>query len=97
MAGLEVFGQILSILGFIVRFVGFLIIGFGIGRFVLDNYKTSEWQVRIALALGYFGLLVGITDFASPGSTGAFALGSGVAFFMANMPKKTENEEEKSG
>jgi len=95
MQGLQTFEEILGILGFITRFLGFLMIGFGISRFVLDNYKTSEWQVRIALALGYFGLLVGLTDFASPGSAGAFALGGGVALLMAGMPKKAEDEEEK--
>jgi hypothetical protein len=84
--------DIFTFLGFLLRGLGFLIFGFGVGRFVLDNFKASAWQVQIALVLGFFGLLVAVTDFASPGSAGAFALGGGIAYLMASMPKKTESE-----
>ncbi len=86
--------DVFSLFGFLLRFLGFLVIGFGLGRFVLDNYKMSEWQVRIALALGFFALLVGLTAYASPGSSGAFALGSGAALVSAWMPRKAISEEE---
>jgi hypothetical protein len=46
------------------------------------------------LSLGFFGLLIGITDFASPGSAGAFALGAGAAYFMNMMPQKVEDEDD---
>ena len=84
--------DVLSLFGFIIRFLGFLVFGYAIGRFVWDNYKTSEWQVKIALILGFFGVAIGFTDFASAGSAGAFALGSGAAFLMASMPKKDEDQ-----
>lgn len=87
--------DLLGLLGLIIRFAGFLVFGFAIGRFVWDNYKTSEWQVKIALILGFFGLAIAFTDFASPGSAGAFALGGGAAFMMASMPKKENKEDEK--
>ena len=87
--------DIFGLLGILLRALGFLIFGFAIGRFVLDAYKNAQWQVQIALVLGFFGLLIGLTDFASPGSAGAFALGGGAAYFMANMPKKAEGDEEK--
>lgn len=87
----EVFG----LLGFIIRLIGFLVFGFAIGRFVWDNYKTAEWQVKIALSLGLFGLAIGFTDFASAGSAGAFALGVGAAFLMTGTPKKEDQEEQK--
>lgn len=83
-----------ALLGFILRFIGFLIAGYAIGHFVFDNYKMSEWQVRIALALGFFGLFVGVTAYASPGSSGAFALGSGIAFLQAVMPRKAASTDE---
>ena len=86
--------DLLSLLGFIIRFAGFLVFGFAIGRFVWDNFKTSARRVQVALVLGFFGVAIAFTDFASAGSAGAFALGSGVAFLMASMPKK-EKEEEK--
>ena len=85
--------EILSLLGFIIRFVGFLVFGFALGRFVWDHFKTSEWQVKVALALGFFALAAALTHYASPGSAGAFALGSGAAFLMAGMPKKDKEEE----
>lgn len=76
------------LLGYLLRALGFLVVGFAAGHFAFDNFKSSEWQVKIALALGIFGLLIGLTDFASPGSAGAFALGAGGAYFMSMMPAK---------
>lgn len=87
--------DLLSLLGFIIRFAGFLVFGFAIGRFVWDNFKISGWQVQIALILGFFGVAIAFTDFASPGSAGAFALGGGAAFLVAGMPKKENKDEEK--
>ena len=87
--------DVLGLFGLIIRFAGFLVFGFAVGRFVWDNYKTAEWQVKIALILGLFGLAIAFTDFASPGSAGAFALGAGAAFLMAGMPKKENQEEQK--
>ncbi|RPI89889.1 MAG: hypothetical protein EHM40_19715 [Chloroflexi bacterium] len=89
-----VINDLFSLLGFLLRSLGFLIVGFGIGRFVLDRYNLSEWQVRIGLALGFFALLVGLTAYASPGSSGAFALGAGAAFVSALIPRKAASEEQ---
>ena len=85
--------EILGILGGLMRFLGFLLIGYGAARFVLASYKQAAWQVQIALVLGLFALLAAITQFASAGSAGGFALGGGVAFFMADRPKKEDKEE----
>ncbi len=86
--------DVLALFGFLFRFLGFLVAGFAIGRFFLDNYKLSEWQVRIALALGFFGLFVGVTAYAGPGSSGAFALGSGIALLSTILPRKADSKEE---
>jgi hypothetical protein len=75
-----------AFLGILLRALGFLVVGVAVGRLVFDNFKNSEWQLKIALALGFFGLLIGLTDFASPGSAGAFALGAGGAYFMSMIP-----------
>jgi len=88
-----IINEILVLLGFVVRFLGFLVVGFGIARFVIDNYKAGEWQVKVALALGFFALLAALTHFSSAGSAGAFALGGGIALLMAGM-KQPEGEEE---
>jgi hypothetical protein len=84
--------DVLGLLGFIIRFLGFLVFGYAIGRFVWDNFKTSAWQVQIALILVFFGVAIAFTDFASAGSAGAFALGSGAAFLAAGMPKKDDEQ-----
>lgn len=89
-----VISEVFGFLGFLVRFLGFLIFGFAIGKFVWDNFKSSEWQVKIALSLGFFGLAIAITNFATAGSAGAFALGAGASFLMTGLPKKKEGEEE---
>ena len=89
------FADVLSILGYLIRALGFIVLGFGVGRFTMDAYKKAVWEVQIALALGFFGLLVGLTNYASAGSMGMFALSSGVAMILSNMPKKEETEEAK--
>jgi hypothetical protein len=85
--------DISAFLGILLRALGFLVVGVAIGRFVFDNFKNSEWQLKIALALGFFGLLIGLTDFASPGSAGAFALGAGGAYFISMMPMRKSKDE----
>lgn len=85
-----------SFVGFLIRFLGFLVAGLALGRFVLDQFKSVAWQVQIALALGLFGLLIALTTFSSAGSAGGFALGLGGAYFMTMMPRKTEDDSVKS-
>ncbi|MEW6028839.1 MAG: hypothetical protein ACOYZ8_18345 [Chloroflexota bacterium] len=84
--------EIFGFLGFLLRALGFLVAGFALGRFVLDAYNKAGWELQIALALGFFGLLIALTHFSSPGSAGAFALGAGAALLMAGMGKKKEEE-----
>jgi hypothetical protein len=89
------FLDVLSVIGYVLRALGFLILGFAIGRFTLDSYKQAVWQVQIALAIGFFGLLVGLTNFSSPGSMGMFAIGAGLAMILEIMVKKEKEEEKK--
>jgi len=88
------FTEILSIIGYVIRALGFIILGFGVGRFTMDAYKKAVWQVQIALAVGFFGLLVGLTNYASAGSMGMFAIGAGAATILSGMAKKEEEAEE---
>lgn len=92
---MNVFTEILSLIGFVIRALGFIVLGFGIGRFAMEAYKKAVWQVQIALILGFFGLLIGLTNYASAGSMGMFALSSGAAMILSNMPKKEDAEEDK--
>jgi len=82
---------VLSIIGYVIRALGFIVLGFSVGRFTMDAYKKAVWQVQVALALGFFGLLVGLTNYSSAGSMGMFALGAGVAMILSGMAKKEED------
>lgn len=85
--------EIFSLLGFLVSALGFLVFGFGVGRFTFDAYKKAIWQVQIALVLGFFGLLVGLANFTSPGSTGMFVIGVSVALLMPGKAEKEDKED----
>jgi len=86
--------EVLSVIGFVIRALGFIVLGFGLGRFTMDAYKKAVWQVQIALAVGFFGLLVGLTNYSSAGSMGMFALGAGIAILLSGMTKKEEELKE---
>jgi cell shape-determining protein MreD len=88
---MNTFTEVLSIIGFIVRALGFAVLGFGVGRFTMEAYKKAVWQVQVALAVGFFALLVGLTNYASAGSMGMFALGAGIAIILSGMSKKEED------
>lgn len=91
---MDTFQQVLSTLGFVIRAIGFLLLGFGITRFTLDAYYKAVWQVQVALAAGFFLLLIGLANYSSPASMGTFAIGAGVALMMQFMGKKEEAKEE---
>ena len=88
------FMLVLGIVGNLVRAVGFLVFGFGITRFTLDAYNKANWQLQIALLMGFFGLLVGLTNYATAGSSGMYALGAGIALVSNMLPKKAEAEDQ---
>ena len=91
---MDTFQQVLSTIGFVIRALGFLLLGFGVARFTLDAYYKAVWQVQIALAAGFFLLLIGLTHYSSPASMGMFAIGAGAALVMQFMGKKEEAKEE---
>lgn len=94
---MDTFQQVLSTLGFVIRAIGFAVLGFGVARFTLDAYYKAAWQVQIAFAAGFFLLLTGLTHYSSPASMGTFALGAGAALVMQFMGKKEEEEHGKEG
>ena len=91
---MDTFQQVLSTIGFVIRALGFLLLGFGVARFTLDAYYKAVWQVQVALAAGFFLLLIGLTHYSSPASMGMFAIGAGAALVMQFMGKKEEAKEE---
>jgi hypothetical protein len=85
--------QVLSILGFIIRAIGFVVLGFGVTRFVLDAYSKAVWQLQAVIIAGFFILLIGLTNYSSAGSMGMFAIGAGAVLLMQFMGKKEEKSE----
>jgi Tfp pilus assembly protein FimV len=88
----NILNDIFSIFGYLIRTAGFLLVGLGLGRFFLANYPKSNWQLQMALALGFFGLIIALTVFSSAGSAGAFALGAGIAFLNVKKEEAPEME-----
>jgi hypothetical protein len=89
-----IISEIFGFLGFLLRVFGFLLFGFASGRFLMEAYQKANWQLQIALVLGFFLLLIGLTNFSTPGAAGAFALGAGIAYLMAGMAKKDDSQED---
>ena len=89
---MEQFASVLAVVGYVVRALGFIVLGFAVGRFTVDAYKNDVWQVQAALAVGFFALLVVLTNYSRPGSMGTFALGAGAAILMSFMPKKDSDD-----
>ncbi len=89
---MDTFEEVLNIIGFLIRAIGFLVLGFGMARFTLDAYYKAVWQVQVALSVGFILLLIGLTRFSSPASMGTFALGAGAALVMQFMGKKEDEE-----
>jgi NhaP-type Na+/H+ or K+/H+ antiporter len=89
--------DIINLFGQLIRLLGLVVLGLGIGWIALDLLKKIEaWQGQAAIFLGLAGLIIGLAVFTGPGALGAFAIGVGVAIFMWGMPKKEKKEEEKS-
>jgi len=78
--------DLLGLLGYLLRAIGFLAVGWAFGRLVFEHFDAGNWQIQIAYVLGLFGLLIGLTVFSSAGSAGAFALGIAIAYFMVFRP-----------
>ncbi len=90
-----IIAEIFGFLGYLLSALGLLVFGFAAGRFALDAFQKAGWQVQVALVIGLFGALVGLANYASPGSAGAFALGAGIAFCLSAAGKKNEDEDQK--
>ncbi len=89
-----IFTEVLAVIGFAIRALGFAVLGFAAGRFTMEAYKKAAWQVQIALVVGFFGLFVGLTNYSSPGSMGMFAISAGAAMLMSFTTKREDDTEE---
>jgi hypothetical protein len=51
--------QILNLLGAVLRLIGLLIFGLGMGWFALEAFRKENWQLQIAVFLGF---VIGAVD-----------------------------------
>lgn len=87
--------DILNLLGAILRLVGVLVLGLGLGWFSLDAYRKENWQTQVTSLAAFVFAAVGLAKFLSPGALGMFALGAGGALLLWGKGKdKKEKEEE---
>ena len=84
--------EIFTFLGFLINALGFLLFGFGGGRFTLVAFQKESLQVQCVLALGLFALLAALSIFSSPCSVLAFVLGAGCACYMSGSRVNQEDE-----
>lgn len=89
--------EIFQIFGALLRFVGLLVLGLGLGWLVLEFFRKSAqvWQLQIAIILGTLGTIIGMTRFAPPAALGGFALGFGAAMLLWGKQKEKEQEKKK--
>ena len=95
------FLDIVSLISWIVRFLGLVVFGVAAGWFSLYAFKQPEkrWELQIAVFLGLFLLFALMARFTSAGALGGFALGVGGSLLFWGLkadapPKEDEPEEE---
>ena len=89
--------RILALGGYVIRFLGLLLMGLGAGWLVVSALKNEflTWQTRIAVVLAFAATFAMGVRFLSSGALGGFALGAGVGLLLWGLRKdKTEEEEE---
>jgi hypothetical protein len=89
---------VVDLLGALLRMIGMALLGLGASWLTLEFFRKAqqEWQLQIALFLGFVGLLIAMAIYLAPAALGGFGIGVGVAMFLWGMPKKQpEVKEEK--
>lgn len=93
--------DVFDIIGYVVRFLGALAFGLGMGWLTIRTVKqqTLAWQMAVAMYLGLLAAFVLLGHWVSGAATvGAFGLGAGAGLLVWGLiqPKPKEKEEEKS-
>ena len=87
--------DVLLIIGSIVRFVGMLTFGVGAGWFAIYAFRKAhpQWQLQIAVFLGYFFFIAMAIRFTSAAGIGGFTLGTGAALLFWGLREGSASEE----
>jgi hypothetical protein len=94
------FLDVLDIIGYVLRFLGALVFGLGIGWLTIRIVKQEmlAWQVTVAMYLGLLAAFALLGHWVGGGTTlGAFGLGAGAGLLIWGLiqPRPKEKEEEK--
>ena len=94
------FLDVLDIIGYVLRFLGALVFGLGIGWLTIRIVKQEMlvWQVTVAMYLGLLAAFALLGHWVGGGATlGAFGLGAGAGLLIWGLiqPRPKEKEEEK--
>ncbi len=89
------FFDVVAIVGGIVRFFGLLVFGVAAGWFTLYAYRQPEkqWQLQIAVFLGFFLFAGLLARYVSAGGLGGFTLGAGGALLFWGLKADTTGDE----
>ena len=93
----DVVYEILDLIGYLLRALGSLAFGFGVGWLVLKILKSVEknWPLALASLLGLLGAFVVLAGWGPSSTTlGAFGLGAGAAIIIWGLiikPKKDDD------
>lgn len=94
-----IIGDLILLLGALVRLLGFLGIGLTAGWLTLEFLRKAQqtWQLQIAIFLGILGLVIAMTLYlaGAPTALGMFGLGLTVAILLWGLPKKEKAKKEK--
>ena len=86
------FQATMEILASLIRLVGMAALGIGATWLTLEFFRNAkqEWQLQIALFLGFLGIGIAMARFLSPASLGAYGIGVGLAILFWGLPKKNK-------
>jgi predicted permease len=89
----DLVNEIISMLASIIRMIGMVVVGLGLGWLGLDLLRKLEaWQGQVIVFLGLLGIVIAMAVFLGSAAMGMFATGVGVAVFLWGMPKKPKEE-----
>ncbi len=78
--------DLMELLGFIVRPLGGLAFGLGMGWLAVQAFKGRGWQLAVATILGLMASFVLLGRWVpSPGTLGGYGLGVGVGLMLWGM------------
>ena len=88
--------DLMDVLGIILRALGAMAFGLGVGWMAVQSIRMKVWQFSVAATLGLLAAFVLIGRWvASPGTLGGFGLGVGIALLIWGVGRVPEESDKK--